>query len=238
MSISLDSTILRHPTRHQLVAHAESLVDRGSPVSAAMAAHLSACPRCAAEVRAIRASLEFTASVPVSEPPSGLARQILEGAREARRVSEPAPRRAPARSLLAGALRGAVFTALTAATAALVFTSALGEPSGGQDSPPAGNLPKRAALAVEERPAPPENIRDRAREIGRLSASVARLSAEPRTPREWERRRTLEGVSQDMNAALAALERNPGCPRANELVRTHLDRQAESLRDLFIERTL
>lgn len=238
MSITLDTTILRHPTRHQLVTHAESLVDRRSPVSAAMAAHLSACPRCAAEVRAIRASLEFAASVPASEPSSGLARQILEGAREARRAAEPAGRPAPARSLLAGAFRGAVFTVLTAATAALVFSSALGEPSGGPDFTPTGSLPKRAALAAEERPAPPENIQDRAREIGRLSASVARLSAEPRTLREWERRRTLEGVNQDINAALAALERNPGCPRANELVRTHLDRQAESLRDLFIERTL
>ena len=49
---------------------------------------------------------------------------------------------------------------------------------------------------------------------------------------------TVEGVSQDLRAALAALERNPGCARADEMLRTHLDRQVNGLRDLFVERTL
>ena len=68
MGMNLEQTVLRHPARQELVAFAESLVDRSSRVSAFLAAHVNSCPRCTAEVRAIRASLEFTASASAPEP--------------------------------------------------------------------------------------------------------------------------------------------------------------------------
>jgi hypothetical protein len=234
MGMNLEQTVLRHPPRQELVAFAESLVDRSSSVSAFLAAHVSSCPRCTAEVRAIRASLEFTASAAAPEPSGDLARQILAGAREARLQTPETGRRHPS---LAGVLfRAAVYVTATAALAVLTFGMAVNTGNGG--------APSRAAL----RPAPqaaqspetvsPEAIRRKTGAIEQLAAAVSRTDSPPRTLREWERRRAVEGVSQDLSAALAARERNPGCARANEMVRTHLDRQVNGLRDLFVERTL
>ena len=154
MGMNLEQTVLRHPPRQELVAFAESLVDRSSSVSAFLAAHVSSCPRCTAEVRAIRASLEFTASAAAPEPSGDLARQILAGAREARLQTPETGRRHPS---LAGVLfRAAVYVTATAALAVLTFGMAVNTGNGG--------APSRAAL----RPAPqaaqsPETVSPEAR---------------------------------------------------------------------------
>ena len=75
----------------------------------------------------------------------------------------------------------------------------------------------------------------RSRELLKLKVL---LETAPKSPRERESLRALQGVSRDLDAALAALDRNPGCPRAVELVRNQIGRQEQSLRDVFIERTL
>ncbi len=233
--MNLEQTVLRHPARQELVAFAESLVDRSSRVSAFLAAHVNSCPRCTAEVRAIRASLEFTASASAPEPSGDLARQILAGAREARlQAPEPAGRRRP--SLAASVFRGAVYVTATAALAVLTFGTAVNAGGSGASPRPALRATPqtvRSAVAVS-----PESIRRKTGAIERLAAAVSRTETPPRTLREWERRRAVEDVSQDLHAAMAALERNPGCVRADEMVRTHLDRQVNGLRDLFVERTL
>ena len=235
MGMNLEQTVLRHPPRQELVAYAESLVDRSTAVSAFLAAHINSCPRCTAEVHAIRASLEFTASAPEPEPSGDLARQILAGAREARlRTAEPRRHRHPS---LAGSLfRAAVYTTVTAALAVLTFGMAAGTGNTGSPARPALSPAPQVAQTADT--ASPESFRRKTGAIERLSAAVARTDSGPRTLREWERRRTVEGVSQDLRAALAALERNPGCARADEMLRTHLDRQVNGLRDLFVERTL
>ena len=236
MGMNLEQTVLRHPPRQELVAFAESLVDRSSPVSAFLAAHVSSCPRCTAEVRAIRASLEIAASASASAPePSGdLARQILAGAREARLQTPESARKKPS---FAGSLfRAALYATATAALAVLTFGMAVNTGDTGAPSHPA----LRPAPQVAQTPGmvSPESILRKAGAIKRLAAAVSRTDSPPRTLREWERRRAVEGVSQDLSAAMAAHERNPGCVRADEMVRTHLDRQVDGLRDLFVERTL
>jgi len=235
MGINLEQTVLRHPPRQELVAFAESLVDRSAPISAFLAAHVNSCPRCTAEVKAIRASLEFTASACAPEPSGDLARQILAGAREARlQTPESTGRKRPS---LAGAMfRGTLYVAATAVLAILTFGMAINAGNGNVSRQPALRpAPQTAQAAIT---ASPETMRRKAGAIERLAAAVSRAEAPPRTLREWERRRAVEDVSQDLNAAMAALKRNPGCARADEMVRTHLDRQVNGLRDLFVERTL
>ncbi len=235
MGMNIEQTVLRHPPRQELVAYAESLVDRSSSVSAFLAAHVSACPRCTAEVRAIRASLEFTASAPAPEPSGDLARQILAGAREVRlKTPETTSRKGP--TLAGTVFRGAVYVTATAALAVLTFGMAVNTGDGGTAARHALQpAPQTAQAAIM---VSPESIRRKTGAIERLAAAVSRTDSPPRTLREWERRRAVEGVSQDLSAAMAALQRNPGCARADEMVRTHLDRQVNGLRDLFVERTL
>ena len=235
MGMNLEQTVLRHPPRQELVAFSESLVDRSSRVSAFLAAHVNACPRCMAEVRAIRASLEFTASANAPEPSGDLARQILAGAREARLQTPEAGSRRN-RSLAGSVFRAAVYVTATAALAVLTFGMAVNKGDNSTSSRPA--LRPAAQTAQAPATASPESIRRKTGAIERLAAAVSRADSPPRTLREWERRRTVEGVSQDLSAAMTALERNPGCARADEMVRTHLDRQVNGLRDLFVERTL
>jgi hypothetical protein len=234
MGMNLEQTVLRHPPRQELVAFAESLVDRSSSVSAFLAAHVNSCPRCTAEVRAIRASLEFTASASAPEPSGDLARQILAGAREARLQAPETGRKHP--SLAGSIFRAAVYVTATAALAVLTFGMAVNTGDGGTASHSALRSAPQTAQSPDT--VTPESIRRKTGAIERLAAAVSRADSPPRTLREWERRRAVEGVSQDLSAAQAALERNPGCARAGEMVRTHLDRKANGLRDLFVERTL
>jgi hypothetical protein len=234
MGMNLEQTVLRHPPRQELVAFAESQVDRSSLVSAFLAAHVNSCPRCTAEVRAIRASLEFASSASAPEPSGDLARQILAGAREVRLQAPEPGRKHP--SLALSIIRATVYVTATAALAVLTFGMAVNVGDNSTPSRPAF----QSAPQVAQSPGTvsPESIRRKTGAIERLAAAVSRADSPPRTLREWERRRAVEGVSQDLSAAMAALERNPGCVRADEMVRTHLDRQVSGLRDLFVERTL
>jgi hypothetical protein len=237
MSMSFDKAVYRHPARAQLVAHAESLVDGGVPVSAAVAAHAAECPRCAAELAAIRRSLEITASATAQDPDRGLAGAILREARSVRHALPPETHRRGPVALCWALFRGLAYTSLTAALAVAVYSVALRETS----AQTAGARTGRAAALAAAPAAPPirtEDLRRKASNLARMAASLTRAAAAPKSPRERERLRALEGVSRDLDAALTALERNPGCPRATELVRNQLGRQEQSLRDVFIERTL
>jgi len=234
MGMNLEQTVLRHPPRQELVAFAESLVDRSSSVSAFLAAHVNSCPRCTAEVRAIRASLEFASSAPEPEPSGDLARQILAGAREVRLLAPEPQRKAP--SMAVPLFRAVVYLTATAALAVLTFGMAVN--TGDNSASSSSTLRHTPQAAQSPVPVSPESMLRKVGAIKWLSAAVSRGDSPPRTLREWERRRAVEGVSQDLNAAKAALERNPGCARAAEMERTHLDRQVNGLRDLFVERTL
>lgn len=236
MSMSFDKAVYRHPARAQLVAHAESLVDGGVPVSAAVAAHLAECPRCASELAAIRRSLEITASATAQDPNRDLAGAILREARSVRHALPPDTRRRGPASLCRALFRGLAYTTLTAALAVAVYSAALRETSAQSAAARTG---RAAALAAAPAAAPirAEDLRRKASDLARMAASLTRAAA-PKSPQERERLRALAGVSRDLDAALAALERNPGCPRATELVRNQLGRQEQSLRDVFIERTL
>ena len=80
--MSLDSPILRHPSSIQLMEYAESLVDNDAPVCALIASHVSRCPECAAEVRAIRHTLKVSTLSQIPEAENSLVQAILLQARK------------------------------------------------------------------------------------------------------------------------------------------------------------
>lgn len=225
--MGLDPKIRRHPTRQQLVNYAETMVDRRAPVSAVMASHLASCPACAAEVRSMRASLEFAAKANALEPSNDLTAQILMKARYARDAK--APRR---RSAFWMACRGTVFAAGMAAVAVVVFAVALGTPE------PTPQV-ETALQQVSEVIPSPETIRHAAAEVKALAPAVRTASTtKPQSPREMEHLRAVNAMDADIAAAQAALQRNPGCARASHIVNANIQRQAETLRHLYVERTL
>ena len=70
-----------HPTRKHLASFAEALLDEQATVSAAMAAHLAGCSKCAGEVQRIRASLELVEMSRPPEPSRVLTQEIVLRAR-------------------------------------------------------------------------------------------------------------------------------------------------------------
>ena len=63
-------------------------------------------------------------------------------------------------------------------------------------------------------------------------------SKQPPTLNELEHRRTASAISADIEAARAALARNPGCDRARRVVESNLQRQAQALKAVYVERSL
>jgi hypothetical protein len=228
--MAINHTIRRHPFRHELVAFAETLVDRNAPVSASMAAHVAACPACAAEVKSIRRSLEFAASAPRLEPSTDLTSQILLQAHKERGGAQE-HRRA---SVGWAVCRGVVYTGLLAAVAVTVFNTAL------QDSTPMPRAETTLAAqpAVEDEVPSEEALQKAAAEVRTLAAAIRFADSKPQSAREREHRRAVSAMDADIAAARTALERNPGCARATRIVNANLQRQAKALRTLYVERTL
>lgn len=221
----------RHPSTDDLLTYAEALADGDAPICARIARHVAACQRCNQELKGIQGTLAVVNAASPLESLEELKRRILVAARAARTVDE---RRRTALRFLSGWARGLACAAGITVMAALSFTTALNEA-------PA------SALALE-RPAPavpvtatgpsPEEIRRATSEVRLLSAALEAAPATPRTPDEWRHRRAAWALSSDLSAALSALEQNPGCTRASQLVNANLQQQARTLKMLYMERTL
>jgi len=222
--------ILRHPPRRELVAYAEALVDRKTAISAAIGAHVAACPDCAAEVKAIRESFEFTASLPDLEPSENLTKRILEDARVKRDAIQ---REKVAQSPLVLLIRGAAYAATAAAVAGLSFSAFMAQPTADRNrkSPTTQSRMEPIAAAATQ-----EALRKAADQVVALSATVRYAAETPQGPREREHRRTAAATAADLAAARAALERNPGNLRATDLLHAALQQQAQTLRQLYLER--
>lgn len=224
-----EQRIRRHPSRQHLMAYAEVLADGRSPVPAGLAAHVNFCPQCNREVRAMTECFRFLANAPAVEPKTDLAAQILMEARKARAAARP-PRRFTA------LINTAKFLACAASLtlfASLIFTAVLRE-TGDALRPASG--PALAAAPEISTPLPtPEELRS---QVAALSAAMNSLPEDHLSPREREQFRALSRLRADLAAAQAALERNPGHPRAAQLMYASLQQQAAALRDLYLQREL
>lgn len=218
--------MLGHPSRPELLAYAEGLVD-GRGISTATARHVASCPVCAREVSAIRSSIEFTASARQLDPAEDSISRILIAARSERQATRRARGRTP---MLV--LKGLAYAAGVAVVSAVVFQVALRDPSANAISLSAGA--SRAVTTAESA----EELRRAAEQIETLTAAVGSRSDAPRSYRVWQQAREVLALDAELSAARAALEQNPASERASRIVSTNIKRQADALKNLYVERSL
>lgn len=219
----------RHPTRRDLFRYAESLSDNRATVSAKLASHVTSCPVCAVEAGKIRASLECAASAAGIEPTFDFTQHILEAARRERATLATRP--SQVRSI------APVFRALGYA-AALLLIGAFCFHAATDSSAVNPESPGTASLATVSASAPRTIVQPAAGQIESLVTALSHPSGAPQTLAHREHRRSAHALTHDLAAAQAALERNPGCSRATLVIDATLERQAESLRNLYIETNL
>lgn len=225
--MGLNWNIQRHPSRQELFAYAECLSE-GGPVPATLAGHVAGCPACNREVEAMRASLGVTASLPELEPAADLTSRILM---EARTVRATRQRRAATTFMLVA--RGMAYATASLAVMVVVFGAALGNPAS-EAAPVAESAP--VVTASSDAGPSPEALRKAADTVKTLSQAVRVASDAPASREDLEKLRTVDAMDADIVAAREALERNPGCVRASHIVHANLQRQAKTLRDLYVQR--
>ena len=219
------------PRHDQMLDYAESLVD-GKPTSVQVAGVIAKDQQAALELRAMRSSLEVVAKAPELEPSEALTRAILL---EARRMREPEQQRSRQYiSAWRSLVQGTVFTAVLTAAAVIVFGLALRSPASPVVAPATEAAPVAAAPAAVS----PDALNRTADEVQALSAAVRTGPTGSASPEGLQRLRAVSAVDSDLSAALTALERNPGSARATHIVYTSLQRQADSLREYYLDRSL
>lgn len=218
-----------HPGKHDLMAYAEGLADRRGILSAKVGGHVSACPTCMAEVQRMRASFELLRRSGEIEPSEDFTTRVLLAAREQRTALESRRLR---RSRIRPLAKGMAYAAGVLLVAMAVFKAALNA---------APNTPSHYATAsepVEEAVLSPDAVLRASAEVQALAAAVQSVSSRRFSPVEIERRRTVQALNTDIEAARAALQRNPGCLRASRVMDANLQRQAQALRALYLQSSL
>lgn len=220
--------ILRHPSKPALLAYAENLVDNHGAIDGAMASHISQCPACNAEVRAMQASLSFVDTAPELDPGKDLTAQILMAGKQVRSdmKRQATPWRTACRFAQAGACAAAMVLVM-----GLTFTAFLSSPESEMSSP----VFDRAVPVIAGGAASPEAARaaavEMAAEVQTLSAAIQSKQGEAQTPLEREQMRVVQARDDDTAAAMQALERNPHNVRATHVVHANL----KSLRSIYVE---
>ena len=221
---------LRHPSREELLAFAESLVDSHVTVQARVAAHVNRCPRCSEEVRGFRASLTFTASASELEPSKDLAAQILLAAQQQKERRRAWPWPAPVR---AARVLGVVIVLALGGVCWFRFmlgmgAGAISELAGGSEFAATGTTEPGAAVAEPPRP----------EELQALAESVKLAPGKPLNDRERYLRSLAASAADDLGAARDVRRRYPGLARAAALERASLDAQRQAFRALFLYQEL
>ncbi|HOJ32591.1 MAG TPA: hypothetical protein PKY35_09830 [Candidatus Hydrogenedentes bacterium] len=228
---------MSHPSARELFEYAELLADGAHVIPAAHARHVARCARCAAEVERIRASLAYVARSAALEPTEECTRRILAAAREARK--RPSNKTKPVISGLRtvwGITKAFACAATVLLMAGVSFHAVLNQASSSSVSAAVSRSP--VPVLVSQNPVvSPQLVGKVSREIGEL-ASVLQKTSPKQTPAEWRNRRFALAVREDITAASQALERNPGCERALDMMTLNLTRQADVLKTIYVERTL
>lgn len=226
--------MIGHVSRHELMAYAEGLVDHRAAFARSVAQHIHACAQCAAEVTSIRRSLEAVAAVPELEPSPASAEEILLAARRIRQSGDAGTPMRRGR-WLSGALKGIGYAAALAVIVGTAFHAAIADPD---PAAPAGSLIP-AALAATPKAADDATLQTATAQVQTLvTALTARPETAGRSEPDQARLRAVMRLDADIREAMTALEKNPACERAQQLVDANRRRQAETLRRLFVERNL
>jgi anti-sigma factor RsiW len=218
--------MLGHPSKPELLAYAEGLVD-GRGISAATARHITSCPVCAREVAAIRESIAFAASANALDPSEDSVSRILIAARSERKATRRARGGTPA--LVA---KGLAYAAGVALVSAVVFQAGL--------TPSGVNGVSRSASAVRtiSSNVSAEDVQRTNAQIETFAAAVgSRTDARPNY-RTWQQAREVLAIDAALTAARTELQLNPASERANRVINSNLKRQATALKSLYVERSL
>ena len=221
-----------HPTKRELFAYAESLLDEGTAISAETGRHVADCERCASVVGSMKESLGFMRQAAPLEPSADLTARILAAARTERAASLRQQRGFRAAGQVA---KGLGYAAALVLMASVSFRAWLGE-----ESPESPQLPVAKTAETASAASPlisPEDIRRAAADIQALAPALdLRAAAPSRSPSELRRRGTVQVLNAELMAAYSALQRNPGCVRANHVVSSGLVRYADTLKTQYKER--
>ena len=217
-----------HPSKHDLLAHAEGLADRVETLDAAVASHLAACGYCRDEVDQAVQIFQLARRTVSIEPSRESHARLLLAARNERRILRE---RSAWRALYS--MRGLAY----AVAGMLLVTVALGTARDTREQERPGTTasairPMSAGLLSFER------LRHASPEEEVLGAAILSSGHTPST--EWEREQIREAsaLDSDIEEALIALRNNPACVRAGQLVRANRSRLRTTLTTLYVERNL
>lgn len=218
--------MLGHPSKPDLLAYAEGLVD-GRGISAATARHITACPVCAREVAEIRASIEFAASANRLDPAEDSVSRILIAARSERRATRRARGGTP--SLV---FKGLAFAAGVALVSAVVFKAGLSAAESNGFSRVASAARMTTSRTTQD------DLRRTNAQIETFAAAVGSRTGERPSYRQWHQAREVLAIDAALTAARTELQANPASERASRVIDSNLKRQASALKSLYVERSL
>ncbi|GMW01176.1 MAG: hypothetical protein AMXMBFR84_23130 [Candidatus Hydrogenedentota bacterium] len=220
--------MMRHPSKADLLAHAEGLVDGGA-ISAEVARHVAKCPACAQELQGLKESFAFLDSARELEPTLELTNSILSAARSERQTLQS--RRSLGRTIW-GLAKTTACAAAIVTVCAVSFQSALADRPDDQESvAPAMTSAVPASVSADE-------VKKSNAEVQTLAAAVSARNPRPQSVQELRHARLVLALEADMQTAREALQRNPGCERADLVLSTNIKRQAQALKNLYLDRTL
>ncbi|MEK7792993.1 MAG: hypothetical protein AAB353_00610 [Candidatus Hydrogenedentota bacterium] len=221
-----------HPSEARLFEYAEALLD-GGPLPKALGGHVAACSVCRARVESVRASLAYAGNSRELEPSREMTARILLTARNERRRND-------ARAMRQVVLRRASKVAGVAAfaiVATLTYRSVMSAPALAQ-----------APAIVEQTAASTVDSTVFADRVATLSASSAEETVlsgavmasywQPRRPLEKAQLRAVKELEDDISEALEAVQENPGLARAASVVSSARQRRADTMKALFVARSL
>ncbi|HOL18985.1 MAG TPA: hypothetical protein PLT82_07510 [Candidatus Hydrogenedens sp.] len=224
--------ILKHPTRTQLITYAEVLVDGKGPIFSGIARHLSQCPQCKAEVDAICASLKFFDSAREVEPPKELTLEILKRAKEQRKQIEIIP--TPSRR------NSPIFISICVLIWLILGYYLFVEhyPTINAVSTPE-NINTFAKITTQvTKPTREKDVtRDLKHEIEVLGSALSPLLQNAQGYSIYPLK-SVSVIDQELESAQVALRKNPGCPRANEILQKAMKEKAELLKQIYLDRML
>lgn len=218
-----------HPSKNDLMAYAESLGSSASSLCAATAAHVSECAYCRAEVDKIQTTLSAVELAADIEPSRTWRASLMLAARNERRAD--AARAARLRTRLQKPVAAAAVFVLVAGGAAILLRAGVTqpEPSAVSEAGPQQRSAAFVSLDVLRQMSPEEEM---------LSDTVMSEQRSPRNRWEQEKRRAASAFDDDIEEALIAFQSNPACVRASELVNANREKLKETLKALYVERSL
>ena len=178
----------------------------------------------------MRASLAFAQDAPSLESSDGLAARIRVEARRERVLAKSRLRRQREMRSIAKGLAMAACLVVVATVYFGVASTPLVPSQGGtadQLALPAMSGGQTGILAIHAQTY-----------IDSLSKAIQGRPAPSTSPREAEQHRVVLEREIDLAAARSALQRNPGSTRAHRVERNNLTRQAETLKSLYMKRSL